>query len=159
MPPVAAVLSLLTLLAVVARMALSFRENLSHLAVSTHQALTDPLTGLGNRRRLMADLEETTARPREPGEVCLMVVFDLDGFKAYNDAFGHPAGDALLAPARRSARGLRRRARAAPTGWAATSSRSSPSAPSRRSTGSSPGRPPRSASTATASSSPRPRAA
>jgi len=96
-PPVAAVLSLVTLLAVVARMALSFRENLSHLAVSTHQALTDPLTGLGNRRRLMADLEETTARPREPGEVCLMVVFDLDGFKAYNDAFGHPAGDALLA--------------------------------------------------------------
>jgi two-component system cell cycle response regulator len=81
---------------VVARMALSFRENLNHLAVSTHQALTDSLTGLGNRRKLMADLEETTARSREPGEVCLMVVFDLDGFKAYNDAYGHPAGDALL---------------------------------------------------------------
>jgi two-component system, cell cycle response regulator len=96
-PPAAAVLSLVTLLAVVARMALSFRENLDHLAVSTHQALTDSLTGLGNRRKLMADLEETTERPREPGEVCLMVVFDLDGFKAYNDAYGHPAGDALLA--------------------------------------------------------------
>jgi diguanylate cyclase (GGDEF)-like protein/putative nucleotidyltransferase with HDIG domain len=95
-PPAAAVLSLVTLFAVVARMALSFRENLSHLALSTHQALTDPLTGLGNRRKLMTDLEETTARPREAGEVCLMVVFDLDGFKAYNDAFGHPAGDALL---------------------------------------------------------------
>jgi diguanylate cyclase (GGDEF)-like protein len=95
-PPVAAVLSLVTLLAVVARMALSFRENLSHLALSTHQALTDSLTGLGNRRKLMTDLDETTARPREAGEVCLMVVFDLDGFKAYNDAFGHPAGDALL---------------------------------------------------------------
>jgi two-component system, cell cycle response regulator len=95
-PPAAAVLSLITLLAVVARMALSFRENLSNLAVSTHQALTDALTGLGNRRKLTADLEETTARPREPGEVCLMVVFDLDGFKAYNDAYGHPAGDALL---------------------------------------------------------------
>ncbi len=95
-PPAAAVLSLVTLLAVVARMALSFRENLNHLAVSTHQALTDSLTGLGNRRKLMADLEDTTARPRGPGEVCLMVVFDLDGFKAYNDAYGHPAGDALL---------------------------------------------------------------
>jgi two-component system cell cycle response regulator len=95
-PPVAAVLSLITLLAVVARMALSFRENLRYLDVSTHQALTDSLTGLGNRRKLMAALEETTARPREPGEVCLMVVFDLDGFKAYNDAYGHPAGDALL---------------------------------------------------------------
>jgi two-component system, cell cycle response regulator len=96
-PPAAAILSLVTLLAVVARMALSFRENLDHLAISTHQALTDPLTGLGNRRKLTADLEQTTERPREPGEVCLMVVFDLDGFKAYNDAFGHPAGDALLA--------------------------------------------------------------
>jgi diguanylate cyclase (GGDEF)-like protein len=95
-PPLATALSLVTLLAVVARMALSFRENLSHLAVSTHLALTDSLTGLGNRRKLMADLEETTARAREPGEVSLMVVFDLDGFKAYNDAYGHPAGDALL---------------------------------------------------------------
>ena len=96
-PPAAAILSLVTLLAVVARMALSFRENLDHLAVSTEQALTDPLTGLGNRRKLTTDLDETTARPREPGEVCLMIVFDLDGFKSYNDAFGHPAGDALLA--------------------------------------------------------------
>jgi diguanylate cyclase (GGDEF)-like protein len=96
-PPLATALSLVTLLAVVARMALSFRENLNHLAVSRRQALTDSLTGLGNRRKLIADLEETTARPREPGEVSLMVVFDLDGFKAYNDAYGHPAGDALLA--------------------------------------------------------------
>jgi diguanylate cyclase (GGDEF)-like protein len=95
-PPAAAVLSLITLLAVVARMALSFRENLGHLALSTHQALTDSLTGLGNRRKLIADLEDATALPREPGQVCLMVVFDLDGFKAYNDAYGHPAGDALL---------------------------------------------------------------
>jgi two-component system, cell cycle response regulator len=95
-PPEATILSLGTLLAVVARMALSFRENLSHLALSTHQALTDSLTGLGNRRKLTADLEETADRARAPGEVCLMVVFDLDGFKAYNDAYGHPAGDALL---------------------------------------------------------------
>jgi two-component system cell cycle response regulator len=96
-PSAAAILSLITLLAVVARMALSFHENLDHLAISNHQALTDPLTGLGNRRKLTADLDETTERARERGEVCLMIVFDLDGFKAYNDAFGHPAGDALLA--------------------------------------------------------------
>jgi two-component system, cell cycle response regulator len=95
-PPVAAVLSLVTLCAVVVRMALSFRENQANLDATTHQALTDPLTGLGNRRRLMAELDEATARERQPGEVCLMVVFDLDGFKAYNDAYGHPAGDALL---------------------------------------------------------------
>ncbi len=95
-PSVAAFLSLLTLLAVVLRMALSFRENQASLAVSTHEALTDPLTGLGNRRHLIADLDQAVTRTRNPGEVCLMVVFDLDGFKAYNDAYGHPAGDALL---------------------------------------------------------------
>jgi two-component system, cell cycle response regulator len=92
----ASVLSLLTLLAVVVRMGLAFRENLANLELSTHEALTDPLTGLGNRRNLMAELEEATTRARRPGEVCLMVVFDLDGFKAYNDSYGHPAGDALL---------------------------------------------------------------
>jgi diguanylate cyclase (GGDEF)-like protein len=95
-PPVAAVLSVLTLLAVVLRMALAFRQNQASLAVSTQEALTDPLTGLGNRRLLIAELDDVVARPRRPGEVCLMVVFDLDGFKAYNDAYGHPAGDALL---------------------------------------------------------------
>jgi diguanylate cyclase (GGDEF)-like protein len=59
------------------------------------QALHDPLTGLPNRRRLGADLalqlsHATTERP------LVLVLFDLDGFKAYNDTFGHPAGDALL---------------------------------------------------------------
>ncbi|HKZ13273.1 MAG TPA: diguanylate cyclase [Solirubrobacterales bacterium] len=95
-PPAATVLSLLTLLAVVLRMALSFRDNEASLAVSTQEALTDSLTGLGNRRRLIAELDQAVERPRRPGEVCLMVVFDLDGFKAYNDSYGHPAGDALL---------------------------------------------------------------
>jgi diguanylate cyclase (GGDEF)-like protein len=60
------------------------------------QALTDPLTGLGNRRQLADELtawleHAGTAGPR------LLMCFDLDGFKAYNDTFGHPAGDALLA--------------------------------------------------------------
>ena len=54
-------------------------------------ATTDPLTGLGNRRRLVADLE--TAR-HAPG--ARLALFDLDGFKDYNDSFGHQAGDALL---------------------------------------------------------------
>jgi diguanylate cyclase (GGDEF)-like protein/PAS domain S-box-containing protein len=61
----------------------------------THQALHDPLTGLANRRALVTDLEQgiaeaTVARP------LLLALFDLDGFKTYNDTFGHPAGDALL---------------------------------------------------------------
>jgi diguanylate cyclase (GGDEF)-like protein/PAS domain S-box-containing protein len=61
-----------------------------------YQALHDPLTGLGNRRSLLADLEArlTKATSEEP---LLLQLFDLDGFKSYNDTFGHPAGDALLA--------------------------------------------------------------
>jgi diguanylate cyclase (GGDEF)-like protein len=54
---------------------------------------TDSLTGLANRRRLMADLEDLASSGRSG----LLVILDLDGFKAYNDTFGHPAGDALLA--------------------------------------------------------------
>jgi diguanylate cyclase (GGDEF)-like protein len=60
-----------------------------------HAALRDALTGLGNRRKLGADLADGFPdgddRPR------LLMVFDLNGFKGYNDTFGHPAGDALLA--------------------------------------------------------------
>jgi diguanylate cyclase (GGDEF)-like protein len=58
----------------------------------SEEADTDPLTGLGNRRRLLLDVER--AGPDNPS---LLAIFDLDGFKNYNDAFGHPAGDALLA--------------------------------------------------------------
>jgi diguanylate cyclase (GGDEF)-like protein len=54
---------------------------------------TDSLTGLGNRRKLMADLELAL----EDGDTAVLVMLDLDGFKAYNDTFGHGAGDALLA--------------------------------------------------------------
>ena len=59
------------------------------------QALHDSLTGLPNRRKLMGDLEETLeeGRPTEPQR---FVMFDLDGFKSYNDTFGHPEGDLLL---------------------------------------------------------------
>jgi two-component system, cell cycle response regulator len=52
----------------------------------------DPLTQLGNRGRLSADL----ARGIAFGRTQTLVLADLDGFKLYNDAFGHPAGDAML---------------------------------------------------------------
>jgi diguanylate cyclase (GGDEF)-like protein len=57
-------------------------------------AASDVLTGLPNRRQLMTDLEGRAARPADPA---MLLLFDLDGFKNYNDSFGHLAGDALLA--------------------------------------------------------------
>lgn len=61
----------------------------------TYQALHDPLTGLANRRSLVVDLEGGIAEATN-GRPLLLALFDLDGFKTYNDTFGHPAGDALL---------------------------------------------------------------
>lgn len=58
-------------------------------------AHTDALTGLRNRRALTGDLAACLSEADAPGRV--LVLMDLDGFKQYNDSFGHPAGDALLA--------------------------------------------------------------
>ncbi|GAA3256206.1 diguanylate cyclase domain-containing protein [Dactylosporangium siamense] len=57
-----------------------------------HQALHDPLTGLGNRNLL----EEFTRSGLRPGVRASVLVLDLDGFKAVNDTLGHAAGDELL---------------------------------------------------------------
>jgi diguanylate cyclase (GGDEF)-like protein len=77
----------------VARLALAQWANLRLLRQARHDALTDALTGLANRRALLEDLQ---ALLDERAEVTL-ALFDLDGFKSYNDRFGHPAGDVLLA--------------------------------------------------------------
>ena len=58
-------------------------------------SMTDALTGLGNRRKLFADMGRTMS-DLAPEQTVTVGIFDLDGFKAYNDSFGHPAGDALL---------------------------------------------------------------
>jgi diguanylate cyclase (GGDEF)-like protein/PAS domain S-box-containing protein len=63
-----------------------------------HLAYHDALTGLPNRRRLMEDLEQA-------GDRHLLVFFDLDGFKIYNDFFGHLEGDLLLRRLGRTLRG------------------------------------------------------
>jgi two-component system, cell cycle response regulator len=85
-----------TLVAVLARLVVTAGENLRLLASSSELANRDVLTGLRNRRALLADLERAAARASESRPV-LMLLFDLNGFKRYNDTFGHPAGDALLA--------------------------------------------------------------
>ena len=69
-------------------------ENGRLLVASRREARTDPLTGLPNRRALIADL--TAAVAWETQRRAILILFDLDGFKQYNDAFGHPAGDMLL---------------------------------------------------------------
>jgi diguanylate cyclase (GGDEF)-like protein len=81
-----------TMLVAILRMVLTFGDNARMAAESTREALTDALTGLGNRRCLMRDLEDGLAA----GSERTIALFDLDGFKNYNDVFGHPAGDALL---------------------------------------------------------------
>ena len=57
---------------------------------------TDPLTGLRNRRALLEELPRACQRASEE-QPAFLWFFDLNGFKNYNDSFGHLAGDALLA--------------------------------------------------------------
>jgi two-component system, cell cycle response regulator len=81
---------------VAARQLLGQRELVAAQAELKTLATTDGLTGLGNRRILLAELHRqaqtvSSARPS------LLILLDLNGFKNYNDSFGHPAGDALLA--------------------------------------------------------------
>ena len=60
-------------------------------------AVTDPLTGLYNRRYALPHLARIAARARETGRQFAVMVLDLDRFKAVNDTWGHAAGDAVLA--------------------------------------------------------------
>jgi two-component system cell cycle response regulator len=82
------------LLSVLLRLALTFRAHQAMLQHSRSEASTDPLTGLGNRRALSATLEQRLDEA-EPTAI-ILALFDLDGFKSYNDTFGHAAGDVLL---------------------------------------------------------------
>lgn len=94
-PTLAWALAIVALVGAIARAGLSFAENQRISAARRRDALTDALTGLGNRRRLVEDLERILS-----GEVTgrgALLMLDLDGFKAYNDTYGHLAGDGLLA--------------------------------------------------------------
>jgi diguanylate cyclase (GGDEF)-like protein len=60
------------------------------------RAQIDPLTGVGNRRRLDESLEQAVRASRRFGRPLAVLMIDVDQFKAYNDHYGHPAGDACL---------------------------------------------------------------
>ncbi len=61
------------------------------------RALTDPLTGLANRRAFQDRLFTEWERARRHGEELALVMIDLDHFKKVNDVHGHPVGDRVLA--------------------------------------------------------------
>jgi two-component system cell cycle response regulator len=95
MTPLALGLAAASLSIMLIRLYTAVRENRGLLALSRREATTDSLTGLSNRRQLKADLAAQldgldAARP------LMLTLFDLDGFKHYNDTFGHLAGDQLL---------------------------------------------------------------
>ena len=83
--------SLLMALAPVAAAAIASAE---HASGAVEESLTDPLTGIGNRRRFEADLagalESAESAPTS------LVMLDIDHFKAINDTHGHPTGDDVL---------------------------------------------------------------
>ncbi|CAN7501085.1 EAL domain-containing protein [Pararhizobium sp. LjRoot235] len=61
-----------------------------------HNALHDPLTGLGNRRMLDKELETLSAARKDGLQNISILHIDLDRFKQINDTLGHAAGDAML---------------------------------------------------------------
>jgi two-component system cell cycle response regulator len=92
--PLSVALAAGALLAAWARAALTHVENVRMLKLRTQDAVTDALTGLANRRKLLGDLQAALARGAASPST--LAFFDLDGFKRYNDTFGHSAGDTLL---------------------------------------------------------------
>jgi len=100
LPRLAVLLAAACLIVVAARLAVSFRE-VTALADSHQHAVTDELTGLANRRALLAALKTIPAPtpnagsddvPAGPG----LLLVDLDRFKEINDSLGHHIGDELL---------------------------------------------------------------
>ena len=72
------------------RLVMTYDEKIQTLELTRREALSDSLTGLGNRRKLM--LASSACAAGALTRPFYIALFDLDGFKLYNDRFGHPAG-------------------------------------------------------------------
>jgi two-component system cell cycle response regulator len=68
----------------------------AHYETSVSMALTDSLTGLFNRRYLMAHLSKMLTEANEGMKPLCLLIFDLDHFKNINDTYGHGVGDEVL---------------------------------------------------------------
>ncbi|MBI4335542.1 MAG: GGDEF domain-containing protein [Candidatus Omnitrophica bacterium] len=67
-----------------------------HYKVLLREAITDGLTDLYDHKYLMLKLEEEMDRSKRYSRPLSILMMDIDHFKAYNDSFGHPAGDEVL---------------------------------------------------------------
>lgn len=68
----------------------------AHVRSLQNEALRDPLTDAWNRRYFDSYLPRVLERARDLRQPVTLMVFDIDGFKSFNDRFGHPAGDSIL---------------------------------------------------------------
>ncbi|AEV84476.1 hypothetical protein ACWT_3453 [Actinoplanes sp. SE50] len=83
-------------LLVVTRMTQLLRQLDAQTEKARELAVTDELTGLPNRRAWNTELPRGIERTRRAGTPLTVAVVDVDHFKRFNDAYGHPAGDRLL---------------------------------------------------------------
>ena len=89
-------LDLLTLFSILASLLIERTRAMEEAARFEQLSLTDPLTGLFNRRFLNNRMEEEINRSRHQGLEFTVMFIDMDHFKKYNDRFGHLAGDYAL---------------------------------------------------------------